>query len=512
MQEDTQQRQRPFLFATVKGATGHQESGAGVAGLMAAAAVVGSAQVPAALHLRDLNPYVHGALAGHPVSIARGGPYGVPAAQPHAALLLGVSSFGAQGTNAHALLAGSGAAAAVGGHPGGAAPAAWRRARIYAAPAVQQLLSACLLRKRSRAASVAFEAQLSSPRLAYLWDYSLQGRPHLPSAALLSMAASLLPLLGAVAEGDDANTASLAAVADAALVAPAPLPARAAAALVAPAVASVKLTRATGSVEVSMAEQKLLAARLAPAPAATSDSWVAAGSGASPVLRGLAARQAGADGGVVAEVAALAAADVSGYALHPLLLDACLSQAAAAAQSATSAASPLTWVRSVGAALVPAVSPAGCCVAAAYAPIGGWHAGGALLAAAGGSSPCAAAALLGVVLGDQDMPPASPAPLRLSAAETAAVAAAAAAEEEAAEEAGAIRADHPLLQMAEEERLLHLHAQVGGLLWRRSERAAATLGGRKAVACTLCVPRLLAHPSLLNTPWLPLPPTLPCTR
>lgn len=64
VQEGARQR-RPFLLATVKGATGHQESGAGVAGLMAASVLVQAGAVPPALHLRHLNLHVHGALAGH---------------------------------------------------------------------------------------------------------------------------------------------------------------------------------------------------------------------------------------------------------------------------------------------------------------------------------------------------------------------------------------------------------------------------------------------------------------
>ena len=56
---------RPFLFATVKGFTGHQESGAGVAGLMEASLLVQHAAAPPALHLRHLNPHLHGALTGH---------------------------------------------------------------------------------------------------------------------------------------------------------------------------------------------------------------------------------------------------------------------------------------------------------------------------------------------------------------------------------------------------------------------------------------------------------------
>ncbi|KAK9815594.1 hypothetical protein WJX72_006498 [[Myrmecia] bisecta] len=47
----------PFTFATVKGYTGHQEAGAGVAGLMEATLLISHSCVPPALHLRHLNPH-----------------------------------------------------------------------------------------------------------------------------------------------------------------------------------------------------------------------------------------------------------------------------------------------------------------------------------------------------------------------------------------------------------------------------------------------------------------------
>ena len=290
MQEVGQKQRSPFLFSTVKGSTGHQESGAGVAGLQAASLLLQSAVAPAALHLRHLNPHVHGALAGHAVSIARGGPYGVATTHASGALMVGVSSFGAQGTNAHALLAGannSSAAVVVQQAP------AWRRSSCYAAPAVQQLIMACLLRgkKAGRSANVAFDSWLGAPRLAYLWQYSLQGRPHLPFSAVLSMAASLLPLLGATAPGEDSSVAAaIAAVTDVAMVAPAQLP-PAAAAKVAPAVVRTKLTRASGAVQISMDEQTLLTAKLAATAAAGSSGAPLCSSGC-PVLRVLVAPSA----------------------------------------------------------------------------------------------------------------------------------------------------------------------------------------------------------------------------
>ena len=136
--QEGSRRPGPFLFSTAKGFTGHQEAGAGVAGLMEAALLVQHAAVGPAVSLRNLNPHVFGALQGHSVAIARGGPYAVPSSQRERPLLLGVSSFGAQGTNAHALVGGSGAAAALGvGSEGLAGGSHWRPVTCWVAPRFQ---------------------------------------------------------------------------------------------------------------------------------------------------------------------------------------------------------------------------------------------------------------------------------------------------------------------------------------------------------------------------------------
>lgn len=91
----------------MKGYTGHQEAGAGVAGLMEALNLASFSSIPPALHLRNLNPHVAATLQGRAVGIARGGPAPVGQVSPAGLLVTGVSSFGAQGTNAHALVRGT---------------------------------------------------------------------------------------------------------------------------------------------------------------------------------------------------------------------------------------------------------------------------------------------------------------------------------------------------------------------------------------------------------------------
>lgn len=418
----------------------------------------------------------------------------MPVSQATAALLVGISSFGAQGTNAHALLAGSGAAAVISAWSAGLPPA-WRRSRCYVAPPAQHLLTSCLLRKRSRGGAMAFDSSLSAPRLAYLWQYSLHGRAFLSTSAVLSMAASLLPLLGAVADGEDpVSAASVAAVVEAAMVAPAMLP-QAAAARVAAAVARVKLAGTSGAVEVALADQQLLAAKFAASPEAAR----ADGGGATPVptpraaavraqlVGRVPASDSTAPASVVAEAAPLAPAEVSGYALHPALLDACLGQAASVADAA---AAPFPWVRSVAALLVGSSSPTGGSVAAVYQPADSWQAGSGSLAAQ--AAHIAAATLLGVVLGDQDMPPASPGPssMPLSARAGQLGGPLAGGEEE---EAPGVPADHPLLQMPEGERLLHLQAQV------RYCCPTTTLPGWKQPCMRRLAHALLVVPSVHST-------------
>lgn len=129
----------PLALATIKGFTGHQEAASGVANLLAAAITAGMGRMSPAVHLRTLNPLVAGALAGQPTCIARGGPAGMPAptAGSTRSMQMGINAFGAQGTNAHAIIA-AGVASAVTQAPTAAASAPWlRMKRCWIAPPMQ---------------------------------------------------------------------------------------------------------------------------------------------------------------------------------------------------------------------------------------------------------------------------------------------------------------------------------------------------------------------------------------
>ena len=124
----------PLTLATVKGYTGHQEAGAGIAGLMEALNLVSHACAPPALHLRSLNPHVAATLQSRAVGVARGGPAPIGQVSANGLLITGVSSFGAQGTNAHAIVRGSDCTM---GSVGERREVLLQTTRCWVAPAVQ---------------------------------------------------------------------------------------------------------------------------------------------------------------------------------------------------------------------------------------------------------------------------------------------------------------------------------------------------------------------------------------
>jgi acyl carrier protein len=466
--QEGQPRAAPFLFATVKGYTGHQESAAGAVGLVEASQLVQRLAAPPALHLRHLNPHLHAPLARQPVSVARGGPYGLPTALPDGRLLVGVSSFGAQGTNAHALLRGTGAPAAPAA--GGAGPA-WRGARCWVAPRAQALLGAAWVhrRGRGRGATVTFEANLAAPALAYLWEYTVFGRPHLPGAAALGVAASALPLLST-------EEAPLGALLDLTLPAPLALPrlSRGPAGALVPATLVVR--PAAAAAEVIFQQQKVLAGRFGCTRVQPFGHAIEGAPGAGALraaVRRAAAGTARPAPAITGTIAPPEASQAAAYALHPALLDASFSQTALCMPSSIS---PPTWLRSAAAVVLPLAArsppPGGVHVATAAREEDGWAVGGVALGADSFDPGAGGVHLQGVCVGEHDLAPTSPGPASLTPAaastRSAGDAAPAAGEEGAhgapeGEEGGGgagLAADHPLLAMGEEERMLHLQAQV----------------------------------------------------
>ena len=265
--QEGQNRKVPFLFATVKGYTGHQESAAGAVGLIEATHLVQRHALPPALHLRNLNPHVYGSLARHPVSIARGGPYPTPTAQQNGKLLVGVSSFGAQGTNAHALVSGTGTSSVL--SPANSATP-WKSTRFWVAPQIQTLLAAALVRKRTKANGggvTVFEVDLAVPRLAYLWEYNVSERPYLPSSGVLALAASSIPVLS-----NDDTLPHLPTLLGATLPAPLMLPGLRRGPSANGVYAALTVKPALASVEIVYAQQKVLVCRLGSIKAVSSSN------------------------------------------------------------------------------------------------------------------------------------------------------------------------------------------------------------------------------------------------
>jgi len=94
----TAKRQQPCLLGSVKTNIGHLEAAAGIAGLIKVAQALQHQEIPTHLHLEELNPHLQ--LEANLVEIPKKNRRWSPD-QP----LMGVSSFGFGGTNAHVIVA-----------------------------------------------------------------------------------------------------------------------------------------------------------------------------------------------------------------------------------------------------------------------------------------------------------------------------------------------------------------------------------------------------------------------
>jgi thioesterase domain-containing protein len=491
-------REKPFFFATVKGYTGHQESGAGVAGLMEAAVLAQHAALPPALHLRNLNPHTFGALSVHAVAIGRGGPSALPMISGERRLQLGVSSFGAQGTNAHAVVAGSGAPASIVekklmSATGDGNNNNWKLSRLWVCPPARSLLSLAIPISKKKSSGglgrgkigrVIFETNLVSSRLSYLNDLKIYGRASLGAGTSISMAASALQVLLSSSEGQGAMV-----LADLALVAPQPMLQMSEIRKQQPCIGTITVMMNSGTTEVSMFHEKLLQGRFTAGIAdgsldiegvegESSESGEKAAK-LSPAVRSILLQQQNQNNVADKEkqqqrASALAttmlssrdlslssttsATDLSSYAVHPTLFEAATCQAAS-----FTLGQQLSWVRSIAAVSISSPSPS---------PSSGntndlalmamlkrkkdiWAAGSSSLVSESGP---AITTLTGVVLGEHDVAPSSPAPHYTGEQVEEGVKGT---EEAAEDEDGlGIDADNPLLTMSEEERTMHLQALV----------------------------------------------------
>lgn len=213
----------PFVWASIKGCTGHQEAAAGVVEMMETIGMLSHMYLPPAVNLRNLNPLLEAALGGGGSSmVARGGPMGLPLAGAEGSrsgstggvdcrTAFGVSSFGAQGTNAHALLSspltsGAAALAVAAGAPslksnGHSGDIPWVTRRLWVAPAPSPLLTSIgrVMVSRKRGAVAILVGRLDTPTLSYLWDHChLQTnltQPILPNSIIVAAAAAAARML-----------------------------------------------------------------------------------------------------------------------------------------------------------------------------------------------------------------------------------------------------------------------------------------------------------------------------
>ena len=332
---------------------------------------------PPCLPCRSLNPYVANSFGNWAV------PHRLPIqSAPASPANAGTSSFGMSGVNAHAILAPPAAVGAAAAAP--AAPLAWQRGLrclVEALVPLHPLLATAVKAKQS----LAFRLPLSRPALAFLWDHKVQGAPIMPGAAYLEMAAAAGRTLLRLPEPAVALTA-------AAIAAPLRLPSTKHADSV---VVSAEVVLATGEISirsgpagsrgaakgskaagskvapetlhlrgtlVSVAAAVVAALQPVAARALSADAVRAAcqeprdtaavykglhGAGLQygPVFRRLRGIQQG-DGSAAAaltggdSVQHQSDADVSGFLLHPAMLDSCLQLGALVQEPAADGASP----------------------------------------------------------------------------------------------------------------------------------------------------------------------------
>lgn len=528
-----------FVLSTIKGYAGHSEAAAGAVGVLEAASVMLQQALAPALHVRQLNPYVAGPLQGHTVALNRstglapfplwqqqqaleGGAGG--AASAAARLAMGVSSFGAQGTNSHAIIGHSHSWALQHSSIATASAATvdqqqflWQAQRFWVAPVYQRLISRALItrpqRSSKRAAQqglrVAFEARLDAPALAGLWAYlstpterGQAAQPYLSNSMLLAAAASAGSLL--VAASATAAQRQALVLQNAVLAPPQGLPAYPGQPGVQTPVLLIAVNVGTGSLTIEVAGQKQLQGSMG--VAASAELQVISGQASDqtdsrtltqrlqallgPVMHGPAAAAVAAaataatsaPGGLVtaqhhqqqmqvvstlSHSSGSSSGSSNGYVLHPAALESCLQSCMVTRTQATA-----LWLSSVQTLAVPLVAGGG--DAGASAAGGGDDSplvAAARFAYAQDGSSCQVHSLSSSTAGGGSSSSVlSMVGAVLAADATTATEAAAATAEAAAgvtsEEAAAVAlsavtaAANPLLQLDEAERGLYLQAQI----------------------------------------------------
>ena len=442
-------RPQPFLLATVKGYTGHQESAAGTVGITEAVQVASRKAMAPALHLRHLNPHVYGALRDRQVLIARSGPVATSSSSAIAGVIMGVSSFGAQGTNAHAVISAAGGIKSV---EVGGDDYVWKAHRMWVAPRVARLLDVAWVRRRTRnnTGSVTFESQISSAKNVDFMSTQIYGRPHLLASALLSAALSgvemmLTDAFGGLEAGLEKVT----------FPAPVPLPRPSKKVNAEDVTVTLLLKPVTGHAEVSYSLRKVMSARAAMVydnvdgngdvvlGAAICARVLIPSGGKSRMDSGRTARRGMGDGAGAVGFLHVDSQVMEG-SVDAARIEAAVSMAG---HHTTPGQSPLTWVRSIDHACIRLGFRGKLeVISTEVVEEDGWT----VVNSGAGD----ALRINSLVVGEHDLPPTSPAPLSAQTPR------AAGDEVGADEEEGTLAADHPLLLMTEDERLMHIQSQV----------------------------------------------------
>ena len=232
----------PEVSFIVQACYGHTEGTAGITGALLALTSLQQQTCTPILNLRNLNPYVAAAfgdwtsqggisavaprqlMPGPHLSTHDSPQAGISHGQPAA----GTSSFGMSGVNAHLIMTQPTHAApqhaprsSEDTHSRTSKSMAFRRTRFWGAPRAHAMLARLVKQPQSGSQEeVMFQGRLNAPRLAFLWEHEVMGRPLLAGTAMLEAA---LAAIGAFTAADEAAAAK-AAISNASIMAPHVLP------------------------------------------------------------------------------------------------------------------------------------------------------------------------------------------------------------------------------------------------------------------------------------------------
>ena len=168
-----------LFFSSVKGFSGHEEAAAGAVLLSQCSYVLEAFALCPMLHLRSLNEHVKASLGGKNASLRYKFPREAePLPRATTAMVMSVSSFAAQGTNAHAVVCKDFTPVTV-AH--GFDIRAWNRQRYWVAPKFSPLLGSVPLHAGGGNVDISF----GGPSQCHLMDHQMLNHPIVSPSILL---------------------------------------------------------------------------------------------------------------------------------------------------------------------------------------------------------------------------------------------------------------------------------------------------------------------------------------